>query len=138
MATFQLEVVSATRMVWEGEAESLIARTTEGDIGILSNHQPLIAMLIPCVVESVAADGRSDTFVVDGGFLSVADNRVSVMSQYAQLAEEISLDAAERERGSLRKVIEAGDADDDIMHRYHRVKAQIAAARRYQERIDAS
>ncbi|WP_028708606.1 F0F1 ATP synthase subunit epsilon [Propionicicella superfundia] len=133
MATFQLEVVSATRMVWEGHAERLIARTTEGDIGIMANHEPLLASLVPWAAEALAEDGRAEIFLVDGGFLSVAGNRVSLLSQYVQLGHEISLDEAEHELAAVKRIVDAGDADDEILHRYHRAKAQEAAARRYRE-----
>jgi F-type H+-transporting ATPase subunit epsilon len=133
MPVFQLEVVSATRMVWEGQAESLIVRTSEGDIGILANHEPLLATLVPCVATAVAADGRAEVFLVDGGFLSVAENRVSLLSQYVQLGREISAKAAERELTAVRKLMDTGDVDDELLHRYHRVQAQLKAARHYAE-----
>lgn len=133
MATFQLEVVSATQMVWEGKVESLVVRTTEGDIGILANHEPLLALLEPSAAVAVVEDGSAEIFMVDSGFLSVADNRVSLLSQYAQRAREISLEDSERDLVAARKLVEAGGADDETVHRYHRAKAQQAAARRYQQ-----
>lgn len=133
MAAFQLEVVSATRMVWEGHAERLIVRTTEGDIGILANHEPLLATLIPSTAEALAEDGRAELFLVDGGFLSVANNRVSLLSQYVRLGREISLEEAEHELAAAKKVVDAGDADSETLHRYHRAKAQEVTARRYHE-----
>jgi F-type H+-transporting ATPase subunit epsilon len=137
MAAFQLEVVSATRMVWEGKAERLIVRTTEGDIGILANHEPLLATLVPSTAEALADDGRAELFLVDGGFLSVANNRVSLLSQYVRLGHEISLDEAEHELAAAKKIVDAGDADDETLHRYHRAKAQEVTARRYHETHNA-
>ncbi len=131
MATFDLEVVSARRLVWEGPAERLIVRTTEGDIGILANHEPMIATLVPCVAEALAADGRGEAFLVDGGFLSVAYNRVSLLSQYVRLGHEISLEEAEHELATVKKVVESGRADDETRHRYRRAKAQLEVAHRY-------
>ena len=66
----QVEVVSATRVVWSGEAVNVIARTVNGDIGILPGHEPLLALLVPSVVDIVTADGRSEAIVVDGGLSS--------------------------------------------------------------------
>lgn len=136
MATFDLEVVSARRLVWEGEAERLIVRTSEGDVGILAHHEPLIATLVPCVAEALAADGRAETFMVDGGFLSIADNRVSLLSQYVRLGHEISLDEAEHELAAAKKVVESGRADDETMHRYRRAQAQRQVAHRYHQLHD--
>ncbi len=93
-----VDVVAADRRVWEGEAISVIARTTEGDIGIMANHEPLLAVLVPCAAEILTADGKREVLAVDGGFISVADNRVSILSQYGRLAHEILVEEAERER----------------------------------------
>lgn len=136
--TFQLEVVSATRIVWEGEAERLIVRTTEGDIGILPRHAPLIALLVPSAAFAVAADGRAEVFMVDGGFLSVAENRVSVISQYAKLGREISLSEAEHEFAEAERRLNEGDSDHETRQLYERAKAQIAAARHHQRSLQGS
>lgn len=135
--TFTLEVVSATRVVWEGEAERLVVRTTEGDVGILARHAPLIALLVPSAAHAVTADGRAEVFMVDGGFLSVADNRVSVISQYARLGREISLSEAEQAFAAAEKRLNAGETDHETRQQYLRAKAQIAAARRSQRALEA-
>ena len=81
----QVEVVSATRVVWSGEAVNVIARTVNGDIGILPGHEPLLALLVPSVVDIVTADGRSEAIVVDGGFISVDDNAITIVVDSAEL-----------------------------------------------------
>ena len=63
----RVEVVSADRLVWSADAINVIARTVDGDIGILPGHEPVMAVLAPCAVEIVTADGRSETVAVDGG-----------------------------------------------------------------------
>ena len=68
----KLEVVSAAKMVWEGEALNVIARTSEGNIGILPGHEPMMAALVPCMVEIVSSDGRTEILAIDGGLLAVA------------------------------------------------------------------
>ena len=75
-----VEVVAADRLVWSGQAVNIIARTVEGDVGILPGHEPFLAVLVPCVVEIVTADGRSESLAVDGGFISVDHNSVTVVS----------------------------------------------------------
>lgn len=81
-----VEVVAADRRVWEGEALSVVARTTEGDIGIMANHEPLLALLVPCAAEILTKDGKREVLAVDGGFISVAENRVAILRQYGRLA----------------------------------------------------
>ena len=66
-AVLRVEVVAADRRVWEGEALSVVARTTEGDIGIMANHEPLLALLVPCAAEILTKDGKREVLAVDGG-----------------------------------------------------------------------
>lgn len=79
--TLKVELVSPTQRVWSGEAQSVSARTIEGDIGILTDHTPLFAVLVDGQVSIHAADGSTTEFSVSGGFLSVADNRVSILTE---------------------------------------------------------
>ena len=124
-----VEVVSATGIAWEGEAISVIARTTEGDIGILADHEPFLAGLVPCAAEVLTVDGRREIVALDGGFLSVADNRVSLLSQFARVAQEIDLKAAEHELAAAEKRLDAGETDEETMQHYRRAAAQVKAAR---------
>lgn len=123
-----VEFVAADRLVWEGEAINVIVRTTEGDIGILANHEPLLASLVPCAAEVVTADGRREILAVDGGFVSVAQNRVSVIAQHITLGEEVSAAEAQRELDKLQTIIDEGDASDAEMRRFHLATAQVKAA----------
>ena len=76
--------------VWQGEAVSVLVRTTEGDIGILVGHEPFMAALVPHGAEVVGTDGVRHIIAIDSGFLSVFANHVSVLSAFGELAEEIS------------------------------------------------
>ena len=79
----QVELVAADRLVWSGQATMVIARTTEGDVGILPNHAPLLSSIIEGVVDVQTVEGETWVAAVDAGFLSVADNRVSILSERA-------------------------------------------------------
>ncbi|WP_298135162.1 F0F1 ATP synthase subunit epsilon [Micropruina sp.] len=128
-----VDVVAADRRVWEGEAISVIARTTEGDIGIMANHEPLLAVLVPCAAEILTADGKREVLAVDGGFISVADNRVSILSQYGRLAHEILVEEAERERRAAWKRMNEGDNTEATRQHFNRAHAQLAAAKKAQQ-----
>ncbi|MBB1513915.1 MULTISPECIES: F0F1 ATP synthase subunit epsilon [unclassified Tessaracoccus] len=125
-----VEVVAADRLVWSGEAVNIIARTVEGDVGILPGHEPFLAVLVPCVVEIVTADGRSESLAVDGGFISVANGRVSVLSQMARLGHEVGLEEARREASTLEAKAMQGEADEDELHHLRILQAQIRAGER--------
>lgn len=126
----RVEVVAADRMVWEGDAVNVITRTTEGDIGILPGHEPLMAALVPNAAEIVTTDGRRQIIAVEGGFISVAFNRVSLLSQRASLPEEISAEAAQKEIDHLQARIDDGSATDAEIHSYHLAEAQLKALAR--------
>jgi len=117
--SLQIELVAADRVVWSGQASMVIARTVEGDLGVLPNHAPLLSLLVPGVVEITPTEGAPFKAAVEEGFLSVANNRVSILSEDAFLANEINLEAARADLAT------AESADDD------------AAARRAEARIRA-
>ncbi|NHC13399.1 F0F1 ATP synthase subunit epsilon [Motilibacter deserti] len=115
-----VELVSPERSVWSGEASRVITRTIEGDIGILPGHTPLLAVLANGLVRIVAEGGPEVRAVVLGGFLSVADDRVSILAEWSQPADEVDVASAEAE---LRQAEQAGDADAAS-----RARALLAAA----------
>ena len=82
----QVELVSADSRVWSGEAREVIARTTEGDMGVLPGHAPVLAVLAAGQVRIMASDGADVVADVEDGFLSVEHDRVTVVSDSASLA----------------------------------------------------
>ena len=99
MAELHVELVAADRKVWSGEATLVIARTTSGDIGIMPGHQPLLGVLeAGAVTIRTSTESGSGTVVaaVHGGFLSFADNKLSVLAEIAELSDEIDVQRAER------------------------------------------
>ncbi|RRD47892.1 F0F1 ATP synthase subunit epsilon [Tessaracoccus sp. OH4464_COT-324] len=129
----KVEVVSADREVWAGEAVQVIARTVEGDMGVLPGHEPVFALLVPSKVEIVTAQGRQEALYVDGGYISVADGRVSILAEEAYLGKEISVDDAQRELDGLMLKYQSGETTDAERHRIHMLKAQLAAATKASE-----
>ena len=115
----QVELVSADRVVWSGEATMLTARTTDGEIGVLRNHAPVLSVLLPSSVQIDAGDERVYA-VIDGGFLSVAHNRISVLAEHAQLANEVDLEGARRDLEEARSSAES-PMDPDLLHAEARV-----------------
>ena len=122
----QVELVAADRTVWSGQATMVIARTTEGDVGVLRNHAPLLSRLVPGVVESSAAVGDDQVAAVDGGFISVAANRVSILSEHAVLSHEIDVEQA---RSELEAASAEGD-DEEAQARAQRAEARVRAVER--------
>ncbi|MBJ7358654.1 F0F1 ATP synthase subunit epsilon [Nocardioides sp.] len=120
-----VQLVAADRTVWSGEASMVIARTVEGEMGILRGHTPVLSLLADAVVEIDTVDGDKVVAAVDGGFISVASDRVSILSEHAVLAEDIDVSA---ERSEI-EAAQDGDGDDADA-RIRRAEARIRAAER--------
>jgi F-type H+-transporting ATPase subunit epsilon len=120
----QVELVAADRLVWSGEAKMVIARTTEGDVGILPNHAPMLSLLVDGIVDVTTADNETWVAAVDAGFLSVANNRISVLSEHAEMSHEIDLEKA---RADLERAKSAGEDDDAAQEAVRRAEARVRA-----------
>jgi F-type H+-transporting ATPase subunit epsilon len=84
--TLQVELVSAEARVWSGTASMIIARTVEGEIGILTGHEPTLALLAAGEVQIRSENGETIVAQVeDGGFLSIDHDRVTVVADTAAL-----------------------------------------------------
>ena len=79
----KVEVVTPEKRVWSGEATMVSARTLDGDLGILLNHTPLLGVLADGTVSIKSSDGSINDFVINGGFISVSNNRVSILGESA-------------------------------------------------------
>jgi F-type H+-transporting ATPase subunit epsilon len=125
----QVELVAADRLVWSGEATRVIARTTEGDVGVLPNHAPMLSVMVDGVVDVTTSDGESWVAAVNSGFLSVAGNRISILSEQAEMHHEIDLEKA---RQDLQRAESSGENSDDAADAASRAwaEARIRAAER--------
>lgn len=123
--SIRVELVAADRLVWSGDAKMVIARTTEGDVGILPNHAPMLSLMVDGVVDVQTTDGETWIAAVDAGFLSVAANRVSVLSEHVEMSHEIDLEQA---RHDLERAKESGENDDEAQAAVRRHEARVRAA----------
>ena len=121
---FHVEMVAADRTVWSGDASMVVAKTVEGDIGILRGHAPVLSLLAESAVEITSDDGVVHA-AVDGGLISVAGDRVSILAEHAILAENIKVD---EERAELEEAQGLDSDDDQREHRIRRAEARIRAA----------
>jgi F-type H+-transporting ATPase subunit epsilon len=105
--SLQVELVAADRVVWSGQADEVVARTVEGDLGVLVGHAPLLSVLVPGVVK-IKAGTETVVAVVEDGFLSVADDRVSILSEDTSLVSELDREQVQAELDQARS---ADDTD---------------------------
>lgn len=85
MAELTVSVVSADQEIWSGQASMVVARTTEGEIGILAGHEPLLAILASGEVRLTTTSGSTVTAAAEDGFLSVEHDTVTIVARSAEL-----------------------------------------------------
>jgi len=85
MAELKVSVVSADQEVWSGVAKQIVARTTEGEIGILPGHEPILAILGAGEVRVTTTEGSVITANAEDGFLSVEHDSVTIVARNAEL-----------------------------------------------------
>ena len=95
--TMQVALVVPDRELWSGEARTVIAKTTEGDIGVLTGHAPVFGILAEGSLVEILTDSDTVRAAVSGGFLSVANDKVSILAAQAQLGGEVNADSAQQE-----------------------------------------
>jgi F-type H+-transporting ATPase subunit epsilon len=121
VAELHVELVSVEREIWSGDATQVTARTTEGDIGVLPGHAPLLGQLADGgIITIYQAGGEPVRAAVHGGFLSVTDEGVTVLAEVAELAQDID---TSRAQASLERA---------------RSEQDIAAQRRAESRLRAA
>jgi F-type H+-transporting ATPase subunit epsilon len=101
MAELNVDIVAVDRKIWSGEATFLFTRTTAGEIGILPHHIPLVAQLVDDAMVRVEREGDGDLRIaVDGGFLSVTEEGVTILAESAEFESEIDESAAREDSES--------------------------------------
>ena len=94
-AEMSVRLVAVEREVWSGQATFVFARTTVGEIGVLPHHVPLLAELTQGEMVRIDAVGGGEVFAaVDGGFISVTEDGVSILAESAELRDEIDVEQA--------------------------------------------
>jgi F-type H+-transporting ATPase subunit epsilon len=114
MGELVVNVVSAERSLWSGTAKSVVAKTPEGEIGIMPGHEPVLALLVDSALRIEEADGTKMLVAVHGGFFSVDSNQVNVIAEIAELAEDIDLDRA---KAALAAAQAANEEDSSALRR---------------------
>ena len=109
--TFRVALVVPDRELWSGEARTVVAKTTEGDIGVLSGHSPVFGVLAEGSMVEILTEETSVKAAVSGGFLSVADDQVSILAAQAQLGQDV--DAAETRQELESALSETGAGPEE-------------------------
>ncbi|HSW43755.1 MAG TPA: F0F1 ATP synthase subunit epsilon [Patescibacteria group bacterium] len=103
----QLEIVTPERRVYADTVDSVTLPGSEGELGILPRHAPLLSLLGAGELR-VRKSGTEESFAIVGGFVQVRPDKVVVMAETADLAAEIDLERAEEARREAERTLEAG------------------------------
>lgn len=134
--TLHVELVIPDREIWSGSARMVIAKTPDGDMGILTSHPPVLSLLAEGSLvrildpetagpDSPAGEHAEVVAAVSGGFFSVAEDRVSVLAHDAQLASDIDVPAARAELEAAAADTAAG-GDEPAGVKYARARLRAA------------
>ncbi|HEX4905359.1 MAG TPA: ATP synthase F1 subunit epsilon [Acidimicrobiales bacterium] len=125
----EVEVVSPERILFSGEADMVVCRTSDGDIAFMANHAPFIGALGIGAVRIYANGSVIEQAAVHGGFVEVSNNRVTILSDVAELASQIDLRRAEEAlaRAEARLTREQ-DAEVEAAVRRATVRVDLARA----------
>ncbi|MGH9188828.1 MAG: ATP synthase F1 subunit epsilon [Acidimicrobiales bacterium] len=123
----QVELVSPERILYSGEAEMVVARTVDGgEIAFLTGHAPFVGALGIGLVRIKTTDGGEQVAAVHGGFVEVRDNRVIVLSDVAELSDQVDTERARRAKEAAERATDDPAATDAA----RRADTRLAAAGR--------
>lgn len=136
MATIRLEIVTAERQIYSDDVDVLVAPGIDGELAILPNHAPLLTVLKPG--EILVRQNSQETYMaVTGGFLEVMNNKITILADAAEEADEIDLERAEQAILRAQEQIASVDSDIDLeraMAGLQRSRARVSVARRRRRR----
>jgi F-type H+-transporting ATPase subunit epsilon len=118
-------LVVPDRELWSGEASTVIAKTTEGDIGVLTGHSPVFGILAEGSLVEILTDSDTVRAAVSGGFLSVADDKVSILAAQARLGDEVNASEAQQELDTALSEAEPGP-EEPAEAKYARALLRVA------------
>jgi F-type H+-transporting ATPase subunit epsilon len=131
----QVSIVSPEEAIWDGEAELVIARSPEGEFGIMHNHIPFLAALVPGTVTVVTGSTR-EVFLVTGGFLEANGDgesyHVIVLADDAEATGEITAEEIKQRIDEMRRQLDSDrDSEDRATARLQAAMAadEVAASR---------
>jgi F-type H+-transporting ATPase subunit epsilon len=125
VAEIQVHLVAVERELWTGKAQMVVARTVDGDIGVMAGHSPLLAQLREgFAARIVETNGNVLGVAVHGGFLSVTKEGVSILAEDAQLSDEIDVTRA---RAAYESAKSQGGNSAEAEAELRRAQAQLLA-----------
>ena len=127
--TLHVELVSPEEILFSGDADMVICRTTDGEIAFLTGHAPFVGALGVAGVTIRRSEGRDEMAAVHGGFVEVSHDQVTILSDVAELADQIDILWARRSAEEAEaKLREVHDAECEAALRRAHVRIEMAEA----------
>lgn len=114
MSKMTVEVVTPERVVYSGQAEMVIARGVQGDLGILPNHMPLVSPLKTAPVRIKTEGEKEVKMAVSGGFMEVRGDKVTILAETAELPGDIDVERAKAAKDRAEKRLAEKYAELDV------------------------
>ncbi len=129
----KLEIVTPEKRVLDQTVDSATIPTVNGEIGVLTNHLPLVSALKPGVL-AFTIKGNTERVAISSGFVEISDNRISVLTDAAETASEIDVNAARAEKDAAEKALAAAssspiDDNEELIERLAAANARLAVAK---------
>ncbi|WP_289140503.1 F0F1 ATP synthase subunit epsilon [uncultured Brevibacillus sp.] len=115
MSKMTVEVVTPERVVYSGQAEMVIARGVQGDLGILPNHMPLVSPLKIAPVRIKTEGDKEVLMAVSGGFMEVRGDKVTILAETAELPGDIDVERANAAKARAEKRLAEKYAELDVL-----------------------
>lgn len=112
--SFSLEIVTPERLTWKGEASGVVLPTIDGEVGILPKHEPYVTVLGQGEGRITGLDGSVEHIAIIGGFVQVRPDRVLVLAESADLAEELDLAIIEKAKAAAEATLSDAGLHDPV------------------------
>jgi F-type H+-transporting ATPase subunit epsilon len=126
MATFAVELVSPEDKLWEGEAEMVVCRSTEGDIAFAAGHEPFLGALADHPVRIILVGEGEQAAAVHGGFVQMSGTSLVVLSDLAELKENIDKGRAEHAKRVAEEALAKNPDDEEAAAALARAETRLA------------
>lgn len=125
----EVQLVSPEQVLYTGDADMVVARTSSGgEIAFLRGHAPFLGALAPAPVRLILPGGRELAFAVHGGFVEVSHDKVTILSDVAELPDQIDVDRARDAKSRAEAALQANPEDHDAQAALQRADVRIEVA----------
>lgn len=124
MASFRLQIITPDRIFYDDEAERLIVRTTDGEMGVLAKHENFAGAL-PSGPIKIMKDGKYRTAALSSGVLKVSADKTTIIAEAVEWADEIDIEWAKRSEQEAREKIQKKESDKEMLYAELKLKRAV-------------